>query len=104
VTKYLTETIYGRKGLFWLTVSEDSIHGCLAPCAWAENHGSISKWKKRLLSPAGRKQRIRERCKGAWDKMPSMTYSFSKVPPLKVSRLSQNSTTSWGSNIQNMSL
>jgi hypothetical protein len=32
VTKCLTETTSGRKGVFWLTVSECLISGCLSVC------------------------------------------------------------------------
>jgi hypothetical protein len=33
--KYPTETAYGKKCLFWLTVSEVSVHDLLASLLWA---------------------------------------------------------------------
>jgi hypothetical protein len=38
-----------RQGLFWLTISEDSVHGLLAPCIGSEHHGSVSMWYRRAL-------------------------------------------------------
>jgi hypothetical protein len=50
VTKYLTETTQRRKDSFWLTVPEGSIHNWLAPCTWAEHHGSRHVWWRKFMT------------------------------------------------------
>jgi hypothetical protein len=64
--KYLRKQLKRRKDLFWLMVSEGSVHGWLAPLLWAshetEHHGTKSMcWSKVAHLMVDRKQRERER-------------------------------------------
>jgi hypothetical protein len=48
VTKYLRKTNWRRKALFWLMVSEASVHGHLAPVAWVLGGGRTS-WQQEYM-------------------------------------------------------
>lgn len=59
--KYLTQTMWRRKGLFWLMVSEFSVHGWLAPLLniIMESHGG-----RKLLSSCSREIEKERKIKG----------------------------------------
>jgi hypothetical protein len=65
VTKYLSKTAWERKDLFWLIVSEVSVHSQLVPLFWAwgakeEHHGGRAAWRKLAHLVAAREQREKE--------------------------------------------
>jgi hypothetical protein len=40
----------GKRVMFCLTVSEGSVSGCSAPCAWEEHQGSGSEWRRNFFT------------------------------------------------------
>lgn len=58
-----SESLWRNKGVFWLLVSEASVHGHLTPSLWASGsivyHGG-STWWGRTSSTAAKKQNYRQ--------------------------------------------
>jgi hypothetical protein len=89
VTKSLGKQISGSKYLFWLVVSEVSVHGQLSSlllgCVDAEHYsGERMQWKKGTHYIMARKQRGRDK-KGRGSRyifqvMPTVTYFFQNGP------------------------
>jgi hypothetical protein len=61
-----------KKDLFWLTVSESSVHGCLAPCIRAEHHGGRSVWWSCFLWQTGSRK---------WQEEARIRYAFQRHMP-----------------------